>query len=102
MAHQRYQKTNWESVPSYSVRDMSACPVSQDGNLRIDQLAETLRQRGVLTPLLRLTLNTFGNVGALVMGVKFYYIVTWEIIKSAHCSEYEPNHESQQSILGEG
>ena len=81
---------------------MSARPVSQAGILRIDQLAETLRQRGVPTPLLRMTLNTFGNAGALVMGVKFYYVFTWEIIKSAHRSEYEPNYESRQSILGEG
>ena len=81
---------------------MSARPVSQAGILRIDQLAETLRQRGVPAPLLRMTLNTFSNAGALFMGVKFYYIVTWEIIKSAHSSEYEPNYESRQSILGEG
>ena len=81
---------------------MSARLVSQASILRIDQLAETLRQRRVPAPLLRMTLNTFGNVGALVMRVKLYYDVTWEIIKSAHRSEYEPNYESRQSILGEG
>ena len=54
---------------------MLARPVSQAGILWIDQLAETLRQRGVPAPLLRMTLNTFGNAGALVMGVKFYYVV---------------------------
>ena len=81
---------------------MSARLVSQAGVRWIDQLAETLRQRGVSALLLRMTLNTFGNAGALVMGVKFYYVVNCEINKSVHCSEYEPNYEIRQSILGEG
>ena len=72
----KVSKTNRESVRSYSVLDMSTRPVSQAGVRWIDQLAGTLRQRGVPTPLLRMTLNTFGNAGALVMGVKFYYVVT--------------------------
>ena len=75
MAYQRYQKTNRESVPSYSVRDMSACPVSQAGIRWIDQLAETLIQRGVPSPLLRMTLNTFNNAGALVMGKIFIMLL---------------------------
>ena len=81
MAYQRYQKTNRESVPSYSVRDMSACPVSQAGIRWIDQLAGTLRQRGVPAPLLRMTLNTFNNAGALVMGnfLFRYYLRDYQI-----------------------
>jgi len=81
---------------------MSSRPVSQAGILRIDQLAETLRQWGVLAPLLRMTFEYFRQRWCIGYGVKFYYIVTWEIIKSAHSSEYEPNYESRQSILGEG
>ena len=81
---------------------MSTRPISQAGILQIDELAKTLRQRRVPAPLLRMTLNTFANADALVMGVKFYYVVTWEIIKSAHRSDYEPNYESRQSKLGEG
>ena len=81
---------------------MSACLVSREGILRIDQLAETLRQWGVPTPLLKMTLNTYNNTDALVMGVNFYYVFNREIIKSAHRSEYESNYESRQSILGEG
>ena len=72
----KVSETNRESVQSHPILDMSARPVSQAGILRIDQLAETLRQRGVPTPLLRMTLNTFGNASALVMGIKFYYVVT--------------------------
>ena len=75
MAYQRYQKTNRESVPSYSIRDMSAHPVSQAGIRWIDQLAGTLRQRGVPAPLLRMTLNTLHNAGALVMGKIFIMLL---------------------------
>ena len=34
-------------------------------------------------------------------GENFYYVITWEIIKFANRSKYEPNYESRQSILGE-
>ena len=53
---------------------MTARPVSQAGIVKIDQLAEKLRQRGVPTPLLRRTYEIFYNAGALVMGFKFYYV----------------------------
>ena len=46
-----------ESVQSHSVLDMSARPVSRAGFQWIDQLAVTLRQRGVPTPLLRMDLK---------------------------------------------
>ena len=101
MACQRYQKTNWESVRSTSVRDMSARPVSQVGFRWIDELARTLRQRGVPTPLLRIDLNAFYNAGALVMG-KILLCCYCELSKFVHCFEYEPDCESWQSILGEG
>ena len=45
--------------------------VSQVGFVKIDQLAETLRQRGVSAPLLGMTWETFYNAGALVMGLSF-------------------------------
>ena len=52
-------------------------------------------------PLLRIDLNAFYNAGALVMG-KILLCCYCELSKSVHRSEYEPNYESQQSILGEG
>ena len=50
---------------------MTACPVSQAGIAKIDQLAEKLRHRGVSAPLLRRTYEIFYNAGALVMGLNF-------------------------------
>ena len=50
---------------------MTACPVSQVGIAKIDQLVEKLRQRGVPAPLLGMAWETFYNVGALVMGLSF-------------------------------
>ena len=102
MAYQRYQKTNRESIPSYSVRDMSARPVSQVGIRWIDQLAGTLRQRGVPVPLLRNDFECFLQRRCVGYGVNFYYVFICEMNKSVHHSEYEPNYESRQSILGEG
>ena len=67
----------------------------------IDQLATTLRQWGVLTPLLRIDLNAFYNAGALVMG-KILLCCYCDLSKSVHRSEYELNYDSRQSILGEG
>ena len=94
--------TNLESVRSYSVLDMSARPVSQAGFRWIDQLARTLRQRGVPTPLLRIDFECFLQRQCVGYGVKFYYVFICEINKSVHRVEYEPNYESRQSILGEG
>ena len=68
-------KTNWESVRIYSVLDMSARPVSQAGVRWIDQLAETLRQRGVPAPLLRIDFECFLQRRCVGYGVKFYYVV---------------------------
>ena len=82
MAYQRYQKTNQESVPSYTVRDMSTHPRSQAGVQWIDQLVETLRQRGVSAPLLKMTLNTFNNAGALVMGKIFIMLLLERLLNS--------------------
>ena len=64
----KVSETNRESVQSHFVLDMSACLVSRASFRWIDQLAVTLRQRGVPAPLLRIDLNAFYNAGALVMG----------------------------------
>ena len=98
----KVSKTNRESVRSYSVLDMSARPVSQVGVRWIDQLTETLRQRRVPTPLVRINFECFLQRRCVGYGVKFNYVVICEINKSVHRSEYEPNYESRQSILGEG
>ena len=102
MACQRYQKTNLESVRSNFVRDMSARPVSQAGFRWIDQLAGTLRQWGVPTPLLRIDFECFLQCRCIGYGVKFLLCCYCELSKFVHCSEYKPNYESRQSILGEG
>ena len=67
----KVSKTNRESVRSYSVLDMSARPVSQASFRWIDQLAGTLRQRGVLTPLLRIDFECFLQRRFVVMGQNF-------------------------------
>ena len=102
VACQRYQKTNRESVRSNSLRDMSASLVSQAGFWWIDQLVGTLRQQGVPAPLLRIDFECFLQRRCVGYGVNFLLCCYYELSKSVHRSEYEPNYESRQSILGEG
>jgi len=71
----KVSKTNRESVQSYFVLDMSVCLVSQAGVRWIDQLAGTLRQRGVPTPLLRIHFECFLQRWCVGYGVKFYCVV---------------------------
>ena len=70
---------------------MTTLPVSQAGIAKIDRLVEKLRQRGVLTPLLRRTYEILYNAGVLVMGLSFSMFLLCELNKSVHRSEYEPN-----------
>ena len=71
LKQKRYQRPT-EKV--FKVIPFQTCwPIQYFGlvSQRIDQLAVTLRQRGVPAPLLKIDLNAFYNASALVMDKKF-------------------------------
>ena len=68
MAWKKVSETNRESVRSHSVLDMSARPLSRAGVLEDWLASRDSKTTGSFSALLRIDLNAFYNVGALVMG----------------------------------
>ena len=101
MAHQKVSKDQ-PGKRSKLFRSRHVGPSSIPGWYPVDWPAsrdsKTTGNSGVLTEN---DFEYFQQRRCVGYGEKFYYVITWEIIKFAHRSEYEPNYESRQSILGE-
>ena len=102
MAWKKVSETNRESVQSHSVLDMSARPVSRVGVLEDWPASRDSETTGSSDALTENRLECFLQCRCVGCGVKFYLCCYCKLNKSVHRSEYEPNFESRQSILGQG